>query len=54
MEKPVSPHTEGSRSLPRNGERLSNSPRKKIHQETRTVNLDLFEQTLLTRGYADF
>lgn len=33
---------------------FSNSPRKKIYQETRTVNLDLFEQTLLTRGYADF
>lgn len=32
----------GSHSLPRNSERLSNSPKKKIYQETRTANLDVF------------
>lgn len=50
----ISPHSRGgngktcpstrtySHSLPRNSERLSNSPRKKIYQETRTVNFDIF------------
>lgn len=54
MEKPVSPHTHRGFAFVTKKRWKTFKFTQKIYQETRTVNLDLFEQTWLTRGYADF